>query len=134
MALRRSYLTMHRQADAVLSEFDLTANQFVILSLLDERDGVPQRDLVERASSDPNTIRPMLKSLESKGLVSRLADPHDGRAWQVEITDSGRKAYREIRQKTEHFRKELVSVFDRRELDLLMELLNRVAEAPFAPI
>ena len=69
MALRIAYLSMHRQADAALAPFSLTANQFVLLALLDERDGVSQRDLVDRAASDPNTIRPMLNALQKKQVL-----------------------------------------------------------------
>ena len=107
MALRRAYLTMHRQADAALSPFELTANQFVLLALLDERDGVSQRDLVDRASSDPNTIRPMLKSLEEKGFIKREPDPDDGRAWVVGMTRKGMRTYTRVRGETEDIQKSL---------------------------
>lgn len=128
MALRRAYLTMHRQADAALSPFDLTANQFVLLALLDERDGVSQRDLVDRASSDPNTIRPMLKSLEQKGFLKREPDPHDGRAWVVRITARGRRTYQRVRGDTEDFRVRLLSGLDQHEREVLLKTLDKVAE------
>ena len=127
IALRRAYLTMHRQAEAALSRFDLTANQFVLLGLLDERDGVSQRDLVDRASSDPNTIRPVLKSLERKGLIRRELDPNDGRAWLVENTSKGRQTYKRVRNATEDFRIQLISELDDHECDLLLRALNKVA-------
>ncbi|MGI9445863.1 MAG: MarR family winged helix-turn-helix transcriptional regulator [Rubripirellula sp.] len=128
MALRRAYLAMHRQADAALSPFELTANQFVLLALLDERDGVSQRDLVDRASSDPNTIRPMLKSLEKKGFVKREPDPSDGRAWVVGITSKGRRTYKRVRGETEDFRVRLLSGLDDHESDALLQALDKVAE------
>jgi len=118
---------MHRQAEAALSRFDLTANQFVLLGLLDERDGVSQRDLVDRASSDPNTIRPVLKSLERKGWIRRELDPNDGRAWLVEITSKGRQTYKRVRNATEDFRIQLISELDDHECDLLLRALNKVA-------
>ena len=129
MALRRAYLAMHRQADASLSPFDLTANQFVLLALLGERDGVPQRDLVDRASSDPNTIRLMLKSLEEKGLIKREPDPNDGRAWLVGITGKGRRTFNRVRSETEGFRELLLSELSERESDALLRALDKVAHA-----
>lgn len=127
IALRRAYLTMHRQAEAALSQFDLTANQFVLLGLLDERDGVSQRDLVDRASSDPNTIRPVLKSLVKKGLVRRDLDPGDGRAWLVGITLRGRQTYKRVRKATEDFRIRLISELDDHECEVLLRALDKVA-------
>lgn len=38
MAIRAAYLSMHRQADAILAPYGITANQYVILALLAERD------------------------------------------------------------------------------------------------
>ncbi|QDT11995.1 MarR family winged helix-turn-helix transcriptional regulator [Planctomycetes bacterium K23_9] len=129
MALRGAYLAMHRQADAALSPFDLTANQFVLLALLDERDGVPQRDLVERAASDPNTIRPMLKSLQKAGYVVRETDPNDGRAWLVRITTQGRRTFRRVHRKTEAFREHLGSSLDVDEREAFVRMLGKVVDA-----
>jgi DNA-binding MarR family transcriptional regulator len=129
MALRSAYLSMHRQADAALSPYDLTANQFVMLALLDARDRVPQRDLVQRASSDQNTIRPMLTALEKKGLVDREPDPSDGRVWLVRLTAKGRRTYRRVRTKTELFREQLTSNLTTRECEVLERLLGKVVEA-----
>lgn len=129
MGLRRAYLSMHRQADAALSRFSLTASQFVLLALLDERDGVSQRDLVERASSDPNTIRPMLTSLEKKGLVVRKPNPSDRRAWIVGITAKGKRTFEEAHKETEGFRELLLSNLDEFERDLFLQLLDKVAAA-----
>lgn len=129
MALRGAYLAMHRQADAALSPFDLTANQFVLLALLDERDGVPQRDLVGRAASDPNTIRPMLTSLQKRGYVVRETDPNDGRAWLVRITTQGRRTFRRVHRKTEAFREQLGSSLDVDEREAFVRMLGEVVVA-----
>lgn len=129
MALRRAYLTMHRQADAALAPFELTANQFVLLALLNEQDGVSQRDLVDRASSDPNSIRPVLQALEVKGYVERRPDPSDGRAWIVEITRSGSSTYARVRRRTEDFRRRLLSGLDPAEADALLHALGKLARA-----
>ena len=129
MALRGAYLSMHRQADAALSPFALTANQFVLLALLNERDGASQRDLVDRAASDPNTIRPMLTSLEKKGYVVREPDPDDGRAWLIRITTQGRRTFRKVRSETEAFRERLASNLDVHERKSLVRMLGEIVAA-----
>lgn len=129
MALRGAYLSMHRQADAALTAFTLTANQFVLLALLDQRDGVSQRDLVDRAASDPNTVRPMLTTLQKKGYVAREPDPDDGRAWLVRITALGRRTFKKARRETETFRERLCANLEVHERETLVRLLGEVVVA-----
>jgi DNA-binding MarR family transcriptional regulator len=126
MALRAAYLSMHRQADAFLSSHGLTANQFVLLALLAEQDGVPQRDLVERASSDPNTIRPMIHALEDKGLLVRQQHPDDGRAWLIRLTRKGRRTFDKVDADSEPFRSRLMSALDPGENRQLIQMLERI--------
>lgn len=104
MLLRTAYLAVHRAADAVMARHELTADQFVLLTLLAERDGVMQQDLVRRSGSDPNTVRAMLVLLERRGLVRRRAHADDGRARSVELTLRGRQLQAELRKTSEGLR------------------------------
>jgi DNA-binding MarR family transcriptional regulator len=85
---------MHRRANAALGQFKLTADQFVLLTTLAGGDGVPQKELVRRTTSDPNTMSEMLGRLERRGLVARERHADDGRALRVSLTASGRRLQR----------------------------------------
>jgi DNA-binding MarR family transcriptional regulator len=126
MALRVAYWSMHRQADAHLTPFGVTANQFVLLALLAEGDGIKQSELVERASSDPNTVRAMLDTLERKGLVKRERHPTDGRAWSLALTARGRRTCTQLWSRSEPFRERLTAELRPDEVDTFLELLSRV--------
>ena len=80
MRLRRAYLTVHRAAQAHFAQFGVTADQYVLLSLLAEQDGITQKELAERMCSDGNTITAMVRLLETKKLVRRRRCDADGRA------------------------------------------------------
>ena len=129
MALRGAYWALHRQTDACLQLFGVTANQFVLLALLAEEDRVTQRRLVERASSDQNTVRAMLVALEAKGLVARKRHPTDGRAWSVTLTTEGRRTYKKLWAKSEACRDRLAAALGPGEPEALLELLGRVSRA-----
>jgi DNA-binding MarR family transcriptional regulator len=129
MSLRAAYWAMHRQADACLQPFGVSANQFVLLCLLAEEDGVTQRELVERASSDANTVRAMLVVLEEKGLVTRRPHPEDGRARRVKLTRAGRRVYRRLWSESEAFRERLLEALCPGEPEALVDLLGRIAAA-----
>lgn len=109
MLLRTAYLAVHRAADAVMARHELTADQFVLLTLLAERDGVIQQDLVGRSGSDPNTVRAMLVLLERRGLVRRRAHAEDGRARSVELTARGRQLQAELWKTSDGLRGRITS-------------------------
>jgi MarR family transcriptional regulator, organic hydroperoxide resistance regulator len=56
-----------------------------------ERDGLAVSELGERLSLDSGTLTPLLKRLESAGLVSRLRAVHDERRVHISLTAAGRK-------------------------------------------
>jgi DNA-binding MarR family transcriptional regulator len=129
MGLRMAYWALHRRTDESLVKRSVTADQFVLLALLMEEDGITQQDLVLRASSDPSTIRAMLVLLEKKGLVARNQHARDGRALSVTLTHKGRRAYKQMWTVTEPVRQRLLVALDPRESTFLVERLGRIADS-----
>lgn len=129
MRLRAAYLTFHRRANAHFEPFGMTADQFVVLSIVAEERGLTQREIVERASSDPNTIGAILLKLEDKGLVRRDDHPRDRRAYCVQVTDQGRKVYRQRTTGSQSLREELDALFTPKERYLLAAWLARIPPA-----
>lgn len=129
MALRAAYWAMHREADAVLARHGVTADQFVLMSLLAEVEAIKQQELVRRATSDANTVRAMLVLLEGRGLVSREAHPTDGRARSVALTGKGRRMHAHLRAGSEPFRQRLLSALGPEQGESLVENLKSIAAA-----
>ena len=134
MGLRAAYWAMHRQTDARLAPSGVTADQFVLLALLAEQDGISQQDLVRRASSDPNTVRAMLVRMERRGLVARERHPSDRRVRCVTLTGKGRRTYKRWWARIEPLQRRLLAVFRSREARTLVEFLTRIVEAMAMPV
>jgi len=96
MLLRKAYLSFHRRANARAIKLGVTADQFVVLTMLIEKEGITQITIVERTASDPNTVAAILRLLEGRGLVRREAHAHDGRARCVFLTPAGRQMQRRV--------------------------------------
>ncbi len=126
--LRAAYYAMHRDSDAHFSRHGVTADQFVLLASLAEDDGISQKELARRASSDPSTIRAMLVLLEGRGLVAREPHPADGRARVVTLTTKGRRLFERLHKTSAPIRKQLVSGFSADEIRLLTDALRRVID------
>jgi DNA-binding MarR family transcriptional regulator len=129
MRLRGAYLPFHRLANAHFEPFGVTADQFVVLTLLADRDGVTQRELVEQAFSDANTIGEMLARLEKKQLVRRERHPKDGRARCILLTPKGRKRQQQLWDSWEGRLQELDNALRPKELEVLKRLLGRIRDA-----
>lgn len=126
MALRAAYRLMHRQTNAWLADLGVTADQFVLLTLLEGEDGVMQQELVKKASSDPNTVAAMLALLEERGLVDREPHPKDGRALSVTMTSKGAQTYTLLAARLRPLQDRILSLFTHREMVELLELLERI--------
>src|SRR5262245_25963635 len=129
MRLRGAYLTFHRMANAHFEPLGVTADQFVVLTLLAEEEGLTQREIVARAYSDPNTIGEMLTRLEGKKLVRRERHPTDGRARIVLLTPKGRELQTRLWASWEGRLQEIDDAFGTQELVGLKEFLTRIPDA-----
>ena len=129
MRLRAAYLLMHRQTNAFLAPLGLTADQFVLLALLADEDGITQQELTERARSDPNTIRAMLVRMENNGIVKRGRHLTDGRARMVTLTRKGRRAYARLSAEIKPLQDALLRPFGAKGAKRLVASLDRISEA-----
>jgi DNA-binding MarR family transcriptional regulator len=78
---------------AALKPFGLTHAQFVLLASLtwlDVDTPVTQRQLADHAATDPMMTSQVLRTLESRRLVTRTPHPEDQRAWALAVTARGR--------------------------------------------
>ena len=133
MGLRAAYWAMHRRTDAHLARHGVTADQFVLLALLAQREAVTQQELVRRASSDANTVRAMLVRLEDRGLVTRARHPTDRRARSVALTRKGRQSYQRLSAHIKPLQVRLLGAVRPKQADALLESLARVSEAMAQP-
>jgi DNA-binding MarR family transcriptional regulator len=133
MALRGAYLAMHRRFQAHFAPLGVTADQFVVLTLLAEEDGIIQRELVQRTCSDANTMTAILRLLEERGLIRRVPHERDRRARCVYLTDEGRELQRRLFASAEPLHRELREALEPEELTVVLRCLNRISEVMAPP-
>jgi DNA-binding MarR family transcriptional regulator len=83
---------MLQRIDDALEPFGLTFARYEVLMLLvfSRTGALPPGKAGERLQVHPASITNAINRLERDGLVSRSANPRDGRSVLVEITDAGR--------------------------------------------
>lgn len=72
-----------------LDELNLTYTQYIVMLVLWENKTCSVKALGEKLYLDSGTLTPVLKSLEAKGLVTRLRSEKDERIVLIKITDDG---------------------------------------------
>jgi DNA-binding MarR family transcriptional regulator len=90
-ALYSASLAMTKVYKPLLDDLGLTYPQYLAMLVLWERDGLMVSELGDRLSLDSGTLTPLLKRLETGGLVSRVRDVADERRVRVRLTAAGRK-------------------------------------------
>jgi MarR family transcriptional regulator, organic hydroperoxide resistance regulator len=90
----RSLTALYRP---LLERLSLTYPQYLVMLVLWERGDTSVKQLGEALMLDSGTLSPLLKRLESSGLVTRARDPRDERSVMISLTPSGRA----LRQRAE---------------------------------
>lgn len=90
-ALYSTSLAMTKLYKPLLEDLGLTYPQYLAMLVLWEQDGLTVSELGERLYLDSGTLTPLLKRMESAGLVSRLRAVQDERRVHITLTAEGRK-------------------------------------------
>jgi len=117
-----------RRYGGLLAEVDLTYPQYLtLLALWDADEPLAVGALGERLRLDSGTLTPLLKRLESAGLVSRRRDATDERRVLIELTSEGWA----LRERVAHVPRELFASlgFSDKEAQQLRRLLGKLLDS-----
>ncbi|MGO9845903.1 MAG: MarR family winged helix-turn-helix transcriptional regulator [Methylocella sp.] len=92
------YSTMHainKAYQPLLEKLGLTYPQYLVMLVLWEGGDVTVKQLGERLFLDSGTLTPLLKRLETIGLVHRARDPKDERRVRLTLTEKGKTLHRD---------------------------------------
>jgi DNA-binding MarR family transcriptional regulator len=133
MLLRKAYLAFHRRANVWMLDHGVTADQFVLLTVLAREPGITQITIVERTGSDPNTVAAVLRRLEQRRLVRREAHARDRRARCVFLTAEGQRVQRRAAKDAEPIVATLwdcMADCDRRQIERFLQCVHQVFSVP----
>ncbi|KPV59545.1 MULTISPECIES: MarR family winged helix-turn-helix transcriptional regulator [Paenibacillus] len=94
--VHRADLKLNNYYQKVVNPFDITVDQWEILVILWEKEGITQKELAERLYKDQTNIARMLFKLEKKGFVHRVTHETDRRSLRVYLTPKGREIKEDI--------------------------------------
>ena len=112
-----------------LDKFNLTYTQYIAMLVLWEDEKSTVKDIGKRLHLDSGTLTPLLKKIESMGLVTRYRDVNDDRVVIVELTEKGRLLKEDITEvphemacKINMPKEELIQL--KKQLDVMLKSLD----------
>ncbi len=122
---------IERQVRSRLRErFDTTLPRFDLMSQLERHpQGLKMNELSRLLMVTGGNVTGIVDQLVKEGLVARVDDAADRRAWRVKLTRAGDKAFAAMARAHEEWVVELLAGVSRRDSDSLMQLLARLKQA-----
>jgi DNA-binding MarR family transcriptional regulator len=120
-------LIERRVRSGLREEFATTLPRFDLMAQLERhRPGLKMNELSRMLMVTGGNVTTIVDQLEKEGLVERLDEPADRRAFRIRLTPAGRKTFAEMARAHEEWVVELLSGLSRREQDELLKLLAKL--------
>ena len=100
---------------------------YAVLMALATEDGQSQRQLSARLGIHRNAMVTVVDALEAAGLVKRMANPEDRRAFAITLTDHARSLLPELDKAGRALEDTVTATLSAVERNTLRELLQRIA-------
>lgn len=129
----RLQLAAHRirkSADrAVLTAAEITTAQSAVLIVVARGGAMTQREVAKQLGLNEFAVTAMAGRLLGMGLLERVRDDTDARAWQLRLSDDGRAALKRVEQPFRRINQTIELVLDPQEVARFADYLSRVAAA-----
>jgi MarR family transcriptional regulator for hemolysin len=122
------YRKWRRSVDLSFRELGLSdATRLPLLELLMAGKPLKQKDLAQALFLETSSLFRVLAQLRELGLVDWTADPDDGRAKIIALTDKGREAAMRILEKSLEIEKDILSVLTHEEREVARAALVKIS-------
>jgi DNA-binding MarR family transcriptional regulator len=109
--------------------FATTLPRFDLMAQLERHpEGLKMNELSRLLMVTGGNVTAIVDQLEKEGLVERLDEPADRRAFRIHLTRNGERTFAEMARQHEEWVVEMLSGLSRREQDDLLRLLAKAKE------
>ena len=120
-------LSLYRQnIDKMVQPYDVSAGQTPLLYMLSRHEGRNQAELAKELGVKPSSFTSMLNRMEHAGLLERRASDTDQRAYNIYLTDKGKRVSKKLSAITKFINERTLAGFRGEEKLLLLRLLEHM--------
>jgi DNA-binding MarR family transcriptional regulator len=122
-------LIERRVRSRLRERFATTLPRFDLMAQLERHPGgLKMNELSRLLMVTGGNVTAIVDQLEKEGLVERVDEPADRRAFRIQLTRTGEKSFAEMARSHEEWVVELLAGMSRREQDELLRLLAKVKQ------
>lgn len=117
---------LRTEADRRARAHGMTRAQWIILSRLERRPGLSQRELAEILEVEPITVARLVDRLEGRGMVERRPDAADRRVWRLHLLPAAGPVLAQLAGQRDALLHQLASGLDPDTLNVVTRALARM--------
>ncbi len=124
--ISKSRYLLKRRLQVKLKDYDISLEQWAILSRVYRAEGCNQKKIAEMSLKDRAAVTRILNILENKELIERKNSPQDRREFLIYLTEKGHDLYKKTSAMMSQNAQEIDSIFSESELEQFKDLLNKL--------
>lgn len=129
IALLRAREKLMERFRPMLHAHDVTEQQWRVLRVLHENDGMDATELAERACVLAPSLSRIIKTLEAKSLIDVRKSRKDGRRAEIRLSDQGRTFIEDLAPESAAIYEEIEAMVGIERVETLLNEINLLIES-----
>ena len=110
------------------SKLEITPEQFVVIEILMQHDGLYQRQLCELAIKDRPNMTRIINILEKSGYVERKSDKNKRKVYKIFLTQKAKEMFSKLSFTANNYRSTIIEGINEDELNVCKKVLSKVVD------
>lgn len=128
IALLRAREAVMENFRPLLAAHDMTEQQWRVIRILAEQGVIDASEMADKAFILAPSLTRIIRTLEERGLISKLKDENDGRRVLLEIMPAGLRIIEQVSPESKAIYEQIEAKFGLDKLNVLLDLLDELAD------
>jgi DNA-binding MarR family transcriptional regulator len=126
----KAHLAIRKKGNSLIKSQDgnVTTEQFDVLHLICEQEGLTQREIAEELSKDKANITRTLDVMHKNELIKRSRDENDRRVYKIFLTEKGKKLEEKLIPAIREINKKITRGITKEELEEFTRILKIIQD------
>jgi MarR family transcriptional regulator, organic hydroperoxide resistance regulator len=124
--IKTAWHAIYRMYNQTAVKNDITTSIGFVLLNIDAEEGTPATKIAPLIGLESRSLTRMLKSMEEKGLIEKVPDPHDKRSVRIFLTPLGKEKKEGSRKIVKTFNYLVQDIVSPEKLEIFFEVINQI--------